>query len=138
MGAWRRLSEDSELVETSVDRLRGTLAKNLDFTIDRIGLCEWAEDNFNCKTHLGKSAEGFRQTFLLSVTQHFNSFKPNVSSPETEHLAHLFKHYLIISDSALVGMLYQRAKMLGNQNQIFGHRITNVGLKGVKMSGFLE
>ena len=31
-----------------------------------------------------------------------------------------------------MGMLYQRAKMFGNQNQMFGQRRTNVRLKGVK------
>ena len=31
-------------------------------------------------------------------------------------------HPLISSDAAPVGMLYQRAKMLGNESQMFGHR----------------
>ena len=46
--------------------------------------------------------------------------------------------WLISSDLALVGMLYQGEQMFGNQNQMFGQRRTNVSLKGVKMFGFLE
>ena len=41
----------------------------------------------------------------------------------------------ISSDAALVVMLYQRAKMMDNESQMFGHRRTNVRLKGVKMFG---
>ena len=39
---------------------------------------------------------------------------------------------------ALVGMLYQRAKLLGIQSQMFDDMGTNARLKGVKMFFLLE